>query len=141
MNRTALDRVLHFFENVSPQSVKEIAALYDADAYFKDPFNEVRGQANIIHIFEHMFRQVDAPHFIIKQSILQDEDAFIVWDFEFNMRSTKQLQTIHGSSHVRFNTAGKVAYHRDYWDAAEELYEKIPVLGSMMRFIKRKARG
>ncbi len=140
-NRTALDRVLHFFENVSPQSVKEIAALYDADAYFKDPFNEVRGQANIIHIFEHMFRQVDAPHFIIKQSILQDEDAFIVWDFEFNMRGTKQLQTIHASSHVRFNTAGKVAYHRDYWDAAEELYEKIPVLGSMMRFIKRKARG
>lgn len=140
-NRTALDRVLHFFENVSPQSVKEIAELYDVDAYFKDPFNEVRGQANIIHIFEHMFRQVDAPRFIIKQSILQDEDAFIVWDFEFNMSGTKQLQTIHGSSHVRFNTAGKVAYHRDYWDAAEELYEKIPVLGSMMRFIKRKARG
>lgn len=140
-NRTALDRVLHFFENVSPQSVKEISELYDADAYFKDPFNEVRGHANIIHIFEHMFRQVDAPRFIINQSIFQDEDAFIVWDFEFIMRGTKQLQTIHGSSHVRFNTAGKVAYHRDYWDAAEELYEKIPVLGSMMRFIKRKARG
>ncbi len=140
-NRTALVRVLHFFENVSPQSVKEISELYDADAYFKDPFNEVRGQANIIHIFEHMFRQVDAPSFIIKQSILQDEDAFIVWDFEFRMSGTKQLQTIHGSSHVRFNTAGKVAYHRDYWDAAEELYEKIPVLGNLMRFIKRKARG
>ncbi|MEQ1532605.1 MAG: nuclear transport factor 2 family protein [Sideroxydans sp.] len=140
-NRTALDRVLHFFEQVSPQSVKDIAELYDANAYFKDPFNEVRGQANIIHIFEHMFTQVDAPRFIIKQSILQDADAFIVWDFEFRMSGTKQLQTIHGSSHVRFNTAGKVAYHRDYWDAAEELYEKIPVLGSLMRFIKRKARG
>ncbi|MEQ1914072.1 MAG: nuclear transport factor 2 family protein [Sideroxydans sp.] len=140
-NRTALDRVLHFFENVSLQSVKDIAELYDADAYFKDPFNEVRGQANIIHIFEHMFKQVDAPRFIIKQSILQDADAFIVWNFEFKMRGTKQLQTIHGSSHVRFNTAGKVAYHRDYWDAAEELYEKIPVLGNLMRFIKRKARG
>jgi len=140
-NRTALDRVLHFFENVSLQSVKEIAELYDTDAYFKDPFNEVRGQANIIHIFEHMFRQVDAPRFIIKQSILQDEDAFIVWDFEFRMRGTKNPQKIHGSSHVRFNTAGKVEYHRDYWDAAEELYEKIPVLGNLMRFIKRKARG
>ncbi len=140
-NRTALDCVLHFFEHVSPQSVKEIAALYDADAYFKDPFNEVRGHANIIHIFEHMFNQVDAPRFIIKQSLLQDADAFIVWDFEFNLRGTKKSQTIHGASHVRFNSAGKVQYHRDYWDAAEELYEKIPVLGNLMRFIKRKACG
>lgn len=140
-NRTALDRVLHFFEHVSPQSVHDIAALYTAEAYFKDPFNEVRGQAHIIHIFEHMFKQVDAPRFIIKQSLMQDRDAFIVWDFEFKLRGTKQLQTIHGSSHVRFNAAGQVEYHRDYWDAAEELYEKIPVLGNLMRFIKRKARG
>lgn len=140
-NRTALDKVLRFFEAVSPQSVKEIAALYDADAYFKDPFNEVRGQANIIRIFEHMFRQVDAPRFIIKQSILQDEDAFIVWDFQFCLHRHQQIQHIHGASHVRFNAAGKVVYHRDYWDAAEELYEKLPVLGSLMRFIKCKVRG
>jgi hypothetical protein len=29
--------------------------------------------------------------------------------------------------------------HRDYWDAAEELYEKLPVLGGLMRFLKRAA--
>jgi hypothetical protein len=34
-----------------------------------------------------------------------------------------------------------VAYHRDYWDAAEELYEKLPVLGGLMRFLKRRAAG
>jgi hypothetical protein len=41
---------------------------------------------------------------------------------------------------VRFDAAGQVALHRDYWDAAEELYEKIPVLGIMMRALKRAAR-
>jgi hypothetical protein len=34
-----------------------------------------------------------------------------------------------------------VAVHRDYWDAAEELYEKLPLLGSLMRFLKRQAAG
>jgi hypothetical protein len=29
--------------------------------------------------------------------------------------------------------------HRDYWDAAEELYEKLPVVGSLMRWLKRQA--
>jgi len=33
----------------------------------------------------------------------------------------------------------RVAVHRDYWDAAEELYEKLPVLGSLMRWLKRRA--
>jgi hypothetical protein len=27
----------------------------------------------------------------------------------------------------------------DYWDAAEELYEKLPVLGGLMRWLKRAA--
>jgi len=29
--------------------------------------------------------------------------------------------------------------HRDYWDAAEELYEKLPGIGAFMRFLKRRA--
>jgi len=32
-----------------------------------------------------------------------------------------------------------VSLHRDYWDAAEELYEQIPVLGGFMRWLKRRA--
>jgi steroid delta-isomerase len=28
--------------------------------------------------------------------------------------------------------------HRDYWDAAEELYEKLPA-GRLMRWLKRRA--
>jgi hypothetical protein len=138
--RMHLDSVLHFFESLSPQSLGNITELYDADAYFKDPFNEVRGQSAIMQIFQHMFKQVEAPRFIIKQSVLQESDAFIVWDFEYRLRGTYSQQKIHGSSHVRFNSAGKVVYHREYWDAAEELYEKIPLLGYLMRFLKRKAR-
>lgn len=39
-----------------------------------------------------------------------------------------------GASLVRFAADGRVVYHRDYWDAAEELYEKLPVLGRLMRW-------
>jgi steroid delta-isomerase len=31
--------------------------------------------------------------------------------------------------------------HRDYWDAAEELYEKLPVLGALMRWLKQARRA
>jgi len=32
---------------------------------------------------------------------------------------------------------GRVNSHRDYWDAAEELYEKLPLMGLLMRFLRR----
>jgi len=140
-HQTQLQNVIRFFESVSRESVKDIPQLYSVDAYFKDPFNEVHGEPAISAIFVHMFEQVDVPAFKIACSILQDDDAFIVWDFSFRMKGSCQTLTIHGSTHLRFNAAHQVMYHRDYWDAAEELYEKIPVLGSLMRLIKRKARS
>jgi hypothetical protein len=29
--------------------------------------------------------------------------------------------------------------HRDYWDAAEELYEQLPGIGVLMRWLRRRA--
>jgi steroid delta-isomerase len=36
---------------------------------------------------------------------------------------------------------GRVVYHRDYWDAAGELYERIPLLGALMRGVRRRLRA
>ena len=49
-----------------------------------------------------------------------------------------QAQLIRGASHLKFDQQGRVVWHRDYWDAAEELYEKLPVIGWLMRFLKGK---
>jgi len=48
---------------------------------------------------------------------------------------------INGGSHLMFSREGLVNYHRDYWDAAEELYEKIPILGWFLRRIKNMAKA
>jgi hypothetical protein len=135
-----LQRLVQFYETLSLQSVPQVAALYDPQARFKDPFNEVVGHAPIIHIFEHMFKQLDAPRFVVTSSIVQGEEAFLVWDFQFRMkRWNDALQTIRGATHIRFGWNGLVLVHRDYWDAAEELYEKLPLLGGLMRVLKRAA--
>ncbi len=129
-----------FCEQLSCDNTGQFAALYTPDAYFKDPFNEVRGHAAIIRIFDHMFKKVDAPRFVVSQSLLQNNEAFLVWEFLFHFKGEKSvLRKIRGTTHLRFSPEHKVEYHRDYWDAAEELYEKLPLLGSLMRFLKRCA--
>lgn len=138
--RVGLDRVVVFFESLSLESTAALATIYTEDAYFKDPFNEVRGLAAITRIFAHMFAQVDAPRFVVTSRVAQGDAAFLTWDFLFRMkRFSSEEQCIRGASHLKFSVDGRVAFHRDYWDAAEELYEKLPVLGGFMRVLKRVA--
>ncbi len=135
-----LEPLIRFFEQIDPSNVCQLSQVYTPDAFFKDPFNEVRGIDAITHIFRHMFDQVDSPRFIITNSVIQGEQAFLTWDFLFRMkRFSAEEHCIRGATHVRFAADGRVNFHRDYWDAAEELYEKLPLLGSLMRALKRLA--
>jgi steroid delta-isomerase len=137
--------LIDWFEHLSPQTLDQIPLFYAADAEFKDPFNEVRGTEAIAHIFRHMFTQVDAPRFVIGSRFVGqgDEDGvMLLWDFHFRTRGRRpQAICVRGASHLRFDAAGKVVLHRDYWDAAEELYAKLPVLGALMRGLQRMGRA
>ncbi len=133
-----LDRLVAFYHELTPESVARFPEFYSADAYFKDPFNEVHGVEAIARIFSHMFRQVDSPRFVVTERLADANGVMLVWAFHFRVRLWRrsESQSIRGVSHLKFATDGKVNYHRDYWDAAEELYMKLPLAGSMMRYLK-----
>ena len=140
----ALQSVVYFFEHLQASDVANMASIYTHDAQFKDPFNEVQGLPAIEGIFAHMFEALDAPRFVITQQVQQGEQCFVTWDFLFAMPRLHNgaTHTIRGATHfVLREEAGvwRVAVHRDYWDAAEELYEKLPVVGSLMRWLKKRA--
>lgn len=136
----AIERMVQFFEAVSPHNLNRLGEFYHPQARFKDPFNEVVGIPAIQHIFAHMFVQLDQPGFVVTNQVLQDQQCFLTWAFQFGFKGFKtgQTQTILGASHLVLNDAGLITLHRDYWDAAEELYEKLPLLGGLMRWLKRR---
>ena len=134
-------RVVAFFEALTPASVGALGDHYDPQARFKDPFNEVQGLADIRRIFEHMFVTLESPRFVVTQQVVRGEQCFLTWEFHFSFKNFKRGsdQVILGASHLVFSPAGLIRLHRDYWDAAEELYEKLPLVGSLMRWLKRRA--
>ena len=138
----AVQRIVTLFEQLSPQDLPRLAEIYTTDAHFKDPFNAVQGVTAIERVFEHMFSSLEAPRFVIRDVVVQGRQCFLSWDFMFRMkRFNRDEQVIHGGSHLRLAADGRITEHRDYWDAAEELYEKLPVLGALMRWLKQRARG
>jgi hypothetical protein len=131
--------LVRFYETLTAESVARFGDFYSADAWFKDPFNEVRGLPAIERIFSHMFRQVEAPRFVVSERLGDDGSVMLVWEFHFGLRlfGRSEAQLLRGVSHLRFDAAGKVCYHRDYWDTGEELYMKLPGLGLLMRGLRR----
>ena len=135
-------RIVALFEALAPADVARLGAFYHRDAHFKDPFNEVQGLAPIQRIFTHMFVALDEPRFVVRDIVQQGDQCLLTWDFKFRFkRLRRELQTVRGASHLRLDATGLVTLHRDYWDAAEELYEKLPVLSVLMRWLKRRARA
>ncbi len=138
---SAVDAIVHAFETLSHERVEQLGALYASDARFKDPFNAVRGLGEIQRIFRHMYVSLESPRFTITNRIVEGSQCFLTWEFRFRFRrfQTRVEQCIVGGSHLQLDDAGRITLHRDYWDAAEELYEKIPLLGALMRWLKRRA--
>jgi len=137
--RTA--EVADYFETLTPARTAELGQFYAPQVRFKDPFNEVQGLSEVTRIFEHMYVSLQAPHFVITGRLVDGAQAFLTWDFKFTFQrfDTQSVQTIRGGTHLQYDGNGLITLHRDYWDAAEELYEKLPVLGGLMRWLKARA--
>lgn len=132
-------RLVQFYEQLAPVQLAHLGDYYAPGARFKDPFNDVQGVPAIRAIFAHMFENLEQPRFVVTQQLVQGDRAFLQWEFHFRMKRLRAQvpQCIHGGTLVHFDALGRVTLHRDYWDAAEELYEKLPILGALMRWLRQ----
>lgn len=132
--RTA--RLAAAYEVLTPDSQRALVDLYEGDAHFIDPFNDVRGRQAIGAIFTHMFEVLQAPRFTVRAACTEGDVAFLVWDLRFH-RNGKAM-TIHGVTHVEFGLDGRVRLHRDYWDPVAEILAKMPLLGHVTSLLRKR---
>ena len=142
--QSLVDELVHAFEHLQATDIARMGDWYDEQARFKDPFKDVQGLAQIQSIFAHMFESLEQPRFVVTSRMLQGKQCFLVWDFLFRFKTMQPgvEQCIRGGSHLvmalNASNEWRIVMHRDYWDAAEELYEKLPWIGGLMRWLKRR---
>ena len=109
MNSPQVQRLISYWQTLTPDTVAAIDKVYAEDAYFRDPFNEVRGLEKIRPLFHEMFVRVDDPRFTIIEAIEQENSVVLIWDFEFRIKrlDPTRLRRIRGASHIRFAADGR----------------------------------
>ena len=139
-----LDALTSFYESLSPANLAKLPDFYDEHARFIDPFNDVAGHPGIARIFNDMFEKLESPRFVVtgRYAAIADtppDEAMLRWELRFKTRSLGVgEQAIEGTTRLRFGPDGRVVLHRDYWDAAGELYAKLPLLGGPIRWLARR---
>jgi limonene-1,2-epoxide hydrolase len=131
--------IVEYFEQITLVALERLGTVYAPDARFKDPFNEVQGLDAIRRIYAHMFASLQAPHFVVHEVTVEGHTCWLGWDFVFHSpRLGAGEQCIRGATLLRLGEDGRIVLHRDYWDAAEQFYEKLPLIGPVLRWLRRR---
>lgn len=138
--QAALDAYARAYEALTPDTIEALLALTAPDIRFKDPFNDVCGQEALRGLFRHMFQVAGDPRFVVHHAALSGDTGLLRWGFKAEVRGLG-LWRVEGMSEIRFGADHCIVEHIDHWDAAEQFYEKLPVIGWLLRLIRRRMRA
>ncbi len=132
MKRDRAAAYVAFLEALSPERLSELSAYLAPQARFVDPFNDVKGSEAVIRVFTRIFEDLDAEMFTARDLTCGDEICFFAWTLEGRLRKGGKEIALEGVTELRLDAKGRIALHRDHWDAASQLYAKFPVLGFVL---------
>jgi hypothetical protein len=138
----ALARFQRFFSDFSPNKIQQLLNdTYSDDVWFNDTLKTIVGREPLREYLKHGAEAVEACVVDVKETLKNDRgDYFVRWVMTIRFKRFKKGQDTHtiGMSHLRFNSAGLVCFHQDYWDSTAGIFEHVPVLGWMIRKIKAR---
>lgn len=132
----SLSQYIHLLENLDLSNLEQLKSVLSEEVVFSDPFNQVKGIDAYLALLHDMFERLDNVSFIVHDSQQQDTVAYLYWTFSGHSGVTGWLN-FRGSSRLTFDESGTISHHQDFWDSAN-LYEKVPVLGALFRWLRRR---
>ena len=137
-----LARFQQFFQPLAPERIEQlIERTYGQDVYFNDTLKVVRGR---VALRDYL---LDSAQGAAECRVLFDEvTRTAVGEHHLRWRMMIRFKRFAGGretwstgmSHIRLSAHGLVVYQQDYWNAADGLFQHIPILGGAIRAIKRR---
>ena len=137
---TNAEKVQWSFNALNKNNVSEVVdTFYHPDLEFSDPIVKVKGREAMKKYYADMYKKVEEVKFAFNEFVSMGDTVVGVWVMTLKTDSLNGGEpfTVDGNSVIRFRD-GQAIYHRDYFDVGAMVYEKIPVVGWMVRKVKSK---
>ncbi|MBZ2168001.1 MULTISPECIES: nuclear transport factor 2 family protein [Marinobacter] len=132
-----LDKFKSLFNELDKGNLNRLAELYSEDIYFQDPLSSAQGLDDLTHYFASAYANAISCRFEFSHPVVDENRIAIPWVMHLRHKRINKggLIQVQGISHLAVRK-GKVYYHRDYFDAGQLLYENLPVMGKVIRWVK-----
>jgi hypothetical protein len=133
-----LERFKGFYGDLKNVDLGQLDQIYAEGAVFKDPVHEIRGLSAIHRYMEDLCSNVEVCRFEFLDQLETEGGAYFKWNMHFRHPGLggKPI-TVRGMTQVQFKN-GLVCFHEDIYDMGAMIYEHVPVLGSVTRWLKRR---
>jgi limonene-1,2-epoxide hydrolase len=132
-------KVQRLFANLNRDAVTldNFATVYSEDIVFVDPAHEVHGLEQLVRYSQSMYDNVISCRFEFTGVVESEKSAVLTWNMVLQHPKLNKGATfeVPGCSHIEFDSK-LITYHRDYFDLGSMIYERVPVLGMIIRKIK-----
>ena len=137
-NNTVVEYI-HLFNHLQQLDHLELQRLTTPNLRFIDPFNDVTGHAKVIKVLQHFAAQVEKPHFDINHMAWDGSVCFVRWDFRGQLPKLGHW-SFPGVSELHCDSQGLIYLHQDHWDAGLHFYQRLPLVGHVINWIRNRIR-
>ncbi|MGK0399197.1 MAG: esterase/lipase superfamily enzyme [Gammaproteobacteria bacterium] len=137
MTDPVLDNFKNTFKDLLKTDWSQLGEIYDDDIIFRDPVHDIKGLVSLEDYFSNISANLTECRFEYLDQVTSDNTAYLKWIMHFkHPRLGRDIINVRGISHISYNE--KIEYHEDLYDMGAMLYERLPVLGTVTRFLKSR---
>lgn len=131
-------RFKDIFNRLGTGSLHLLNELYAEDVRFIDPVHEVRGLDALRACFAKQYANTLECTFDFHEEFVRPQDAMLTWTMRLRHRRLDggRLIVMAGASHLRF--AERVNFHQDYFDLGAMIYERLPLVRGVIRWVRNR---
>jgi len=132
-----VSRFVTLYQKLDANNLHLLDEVYAPEVEFVDPAHLIQGREGLKGYFAGLYRNLNSCRFTIDRVDEGQGYAWITWSMEL---SHPRLQggrpfVVEGVSQLWFNE--QIYWHRDYFDLGALLYERLPLLGGIIRWLKK----
>ena len=141
---TGLTRFCELYKDLASIELNDLDSVYHENIVFHDPVTKHEGLLDVKEYFANLLQNATSCKFTIHQilncaSSSEEIDHVVLWTMESESKVIKKGQTLRldGTTMLKIQD-DHIIYHKDYYDLGQMVYEHIPVLGFIIKSIKKR---
>jgi ethanolamine utilization protein EutA (predicted chaperonin) len=135
-----LQGFISVYSTLRADNLASLATIYHPEVEFVDPMHQLKGLVALEGYFQQLYQNVISCDFVIEQRLESQNQAAIYWTMTLRHSALAGGASIKVEGHSQLQMVDDlIIYHRDYFDLGAMLYEQIPLLGRVIKYIKQRA--